>query len=290
MIALVFSRPAWYTSHKIVQSALMQTGKEKLLKSTSLSVPVLPEVLKALAHEIRWNILALLTHSDYCVAELEHFLDQPKNLVSYHLKKLRELHLVTERRSSADGRDVYYSLDLETVQRHYREAGRALHPVLDQHAFDPGMSVQLGTPVRLLFLCTENSARSQMAEALMRTLSHGQVDVYSAGSHPSSIHPLALRTLQRAGIESQQQYAKHLDVFREQSFDYIVTVCDRMREVCPSFPNDPELIHWSIADPASVEGSEEERRRAFEHVTLQLTARIHALLSLLAYEQTRQQR
>jgi DNA-binding transcriptional ArsR family regulator len=96
------------------------------------SAAILPGFLKLLAHELRWKILTQLARSDYSVAEIVQFLDQPQNVVSYHLKKLRDQRLVTERRSSADGRDVYYSLDLETFRSLYLAAGETLHPALGQ--------------------------------------------------------------------------------------------------------------------------------------------------------------
>src|SRR5712691_4990315 len=93
-----------------------------------------PSFLKLLAHDIRWKILVLLGRSDYCVQEIVHLLDQPQNLVSYHLRRLYDQHLVTERRSTADGRDIYYSLDLDLLRKHYFAAADALHPALSNTA------------------------------------------------------------------------------------------------------------------------------------------------------------
>jgi protein-tyrosine-phosphatase len=136
-------------------------------------------------------------------------------------------------------------------------------------------------PIRVLFLCTENSARSQMAEALTRHLSKGRVEIYSAGSHPSGIHPYAVSVLAAAGIDIGQQRSKHFDEFSGQSFDCIITLCDRVLEVCPNFPGDPERIHWSFPNPAAVEGTEDEKYRAFEQTSIQLTTRIRLLLTVL---------
>lgn len=243
-------------------------------------------VLKVLAHELRWKILALLARSDYCVAEIVRFLKQPQNLVSYHLRKLRDQHLVTERRSSADARDIYYSLDLATFRSLYLATGEALHPALGSvEVRRDGDSWHFPTsPVRVIFLCTENSARSQLAEGLLRQLSHGQMEVHSAGSKPTRLHTLALRVLQDMGIDTQGLRSKHLDEFRGQAFDYVVTVCDRVREVCLAFPGDAEYIHWSIPDPAMVQGSEEERAQVFEQTAQQLMARMRALLILIERE------
>jgi arsenate reductase len=116
-----------------------------------------------------------------------------------------------------------------------------------------------------------------MAEALLRHLSHGRIEVYSAGSRPTQVHPLARQVLEEQGISTEGLRSKSLEEFAGQSFDVIVTVCDRVRESCPTFPGDPERIHWSFADPAAVEGSLEERQRAFEQISLQLTTRLRCL-------------
>ena len=145
------------------------------------------------------------------------------------------------------------------------------------------LSVGICSPrLRVLFLCTENSARSQMAEALLRHLSQGTVEAFSAGSQPAEgLHPLARRCMERLGIDMSRAVPKHFEVFRGQRFDVIITVCDRVLETCPTFPDDPERIHWSFLDPATVQGSEAEQLRAFEQISLQLTTRIRFLLTLL---------
>lgn len=245
-----------------------------------------PHFLKLLAHDIRWNILVLLARSDYCVQDLVHLIQQPQNLVSYHLRQLRVHHLVTERRSAADSRDMYYSLNFETLQTLYLAAADALHPALrsTNTTLQETGSHLPDKPIRVLFLCTENSARSQIAEALMRHLSNGKVEACSAGSHPSRIHPYALGVLAHQGIDTGQLRPKHFDEFRGQSFDRIITLCDRVLEVCPTFPGDPERIHWSFPNPAALEGTEDERYHAFEQVGHQLTIRIRLLLILLERE------
>lgn len=248
-----------------------------------------PEVLKLAGHPIRWSVLMRLARSDYRVQELVAFLQLPQNLVSYHLRQLRSGNLVTERKSSADERSVYYSLDLEQFRSLYLQAGEQLHPALTGHSIDPGGKELQGRKpypsLRVLFLCTHNSARSQMAEALLRHLSHGTIEAVSAGSHPAErVHPLAVRAMKRAGMEMSQAHPKRFDAFLGQHFDAIVTVCDRVREVCPVFPDDPERIHWSFPDPAQVAGSEEERLRAFQQTSLQLTMRIRFLITLLEKE------
>ena len=118
----------------------------------------------------------------------------------------------------------------------------------------------------------------------MRYRSNGKVEVSSAGSHPSTVHPFAIRVLAQQGIDTSNLRSKHVDEFRGQSFDRIITLCDRVREACPTFPGDPERIHWSFPDPAAVEGTAEEQYHAFEQVGLQLTTRIRLLLTLLERE------
>ena len=110
----------------------------------------------------------------------------------------------------------------------------------------------------MLFLCTGNSARSQIAEALCERLSGGAVSAASAGSHPKPLHPNAVRVMRERGIDLAGRRSKHLSEFAARRFDYVISLCDRVREVCPEFPGGPELIHWSIPDPAREPGSDEE--------------------------------
>jgi len=242
-----------------------------------------PGVLKLVAHEVRWNLLQHLSRSDYRVGDLVERLHLPQNLVSYHLKQLRQGHLVTERHSSADERAIFYSLDLKQLQELYLAAGETLHPGVTADIFAaPSQTNGYHRPLHVLFLCTENSARSQMAEALLRHLSHANVEAFSAGSVPArQINPLARRCMQECGIDISQQYPKHFELFQGQHFDAIVTVCDRVMESCPTFPADPERIHWSFPDPAMVQGTDEERLRAFEQTSLQLSMRMRFLLTFL---------
>src|SRR5919106_6627809 len=189
------------------------------------------EFLKLLAHDIRWRILLSLSRSDHRVEELVKQIKQPHNLISYHLKRLRLQQLVSERRSSADGRDIYYSLNLEQFRQLYLQAGDSLHPAISE-PLKQASSEEAVTdrPIRVLFLCTHNSARSQMAEGLLRKLGGDQVEVFSAGNEPTSIHPLAIKVMSSIGVDLSQQRSKHLSEFVGQKFDYIVTVCDRVRE------------------------------------------------------------
>lgn len=244
----------------------------------------LPDVLKMVSHEVRWKLLQLLAHSDYRVQDLVSRLQLPQNLVSYHLKQLRQGQLVTERRSSADERSIFYRLDVQHFQSLYLAAGSTLHPAVTAAIVPEDLDEsQMQVPLRVLFLCTENSARSQMAEALLRHLSHGMVEAFSAGSRPAEhIHPLARRCMEEQGIDMSHAVPKHFEMFLGQQFDAIVTVCDRVMESCPTWPSDPERVHWSFLDPATVPGTEAERLRAFEQTSLQLITRLRLLLTLLA--------
>jgi ArsR family transcriptional regulator, arsenate/arsenite/antimonite-responsive transcriptional repressor / arsenate reductase (thioredoxin) len=239
------------------------------------------EFLKLLAHDVRWQLVAALAESDRRVQELVERLQRPQNLVSYHLRLLRERQVVRERRSSADGRDVYYSLDLEQLRALYLESGQTLHPALacasTVLAEVNGEGEGGKQPFRVLFLCTHNSARSQLAEGILRATGGDLVEVFSAGSEPGTVHPLAIRAAAAMTIDISQQQAKHIDEFAGQTFDYVITVCDKVREACPVFPGDPQQIHWSFADPAAVTGTEEEKFQAFLQTARELSTRISYL-------------
>ena len=134
-------------------------------------------------------------------------------------------------------------------------------------------------PIRVLIVCTHNSARSQMAEALLRHLGGDQFEVYSAGTEPGYVQPLAIKAMAEVGIDISQARSKHVNEFIDQTFDYVITVCDRARETCPVFPGEPQRIHWSFPDPAAVEGTEEERLRAFRRVRDELTQRLRVWIT-----------
>ena len=133
-------------------------------------------------------------------------------------------------------------------------------------------------PIRVLFLCTHNSARSQMAEGLLRGLGGDRFAVQSAGTEPSQVHPLAIEAMATHGIDIASHRSKHLVELTGERFDYVVTVCDRASEACPVFPGAPERIHWSLADPSAVEGSKAEKRAAFKRAANDLKTRIQYLI------------
>jgi protein-tyrosine-phosphatase len=139
--------------------------------------------------------------------------------------------------------------------------------------------------MRLLFLCTGNSARSQIAEALADHLGAGHVEALSAGSHPKPIHPNAVQVMRERGIDIADRRSKHLNEFVGQRFDYVISLCDRVREVCPEFPGHPELIHWSIPDPSRQGESDAETYYAFGRTAEELATRIPFLLELIRSSQ-----
>ena len=237
-----------------------------------------PGFLRLAGHPLRWQLLTELARTDRHVRELTGLLGQQQSLVSYHLGQLRAGGLVSARRSSADGRDSYYRIELARCRELLAETGLALHPGLGP-GHEPGLK---GRPARadrvrarVLFLCTGNSGRSQIAEALLGQLSGGAVEVASAGSRPKPLHPEAVRVMREHGIDISGRRSKHLEEFAGQRFGYVITLCDRVREVCPEFPGHPQLIHWSIADPAG----EADVRAAFRRVAAGLRTRIGFLLA-----------
>jgi ArsR family transcriptional regulator, arsenate/arsenite/antimonite-responsive transcriptional repressor / arsenate reductase (thioredoxin) len=238
------------------------------------------EFLQLAGHPLRWRLLSELARSDRVVSELTGLVGEPQNLVSYHLGKLRDGRLVSARRSSADRRDTYYGLNLPRIGGLLSATGGALHPGL-RLSPPPRDSALIG-PVRVLFLCTGNSARSQMAEALARARSGGAIEAYSAGSHPRPVHPNAVRVMrEQYGLDLANHTSKHLDVFADQHFDWVISLCDRVREVCPEFPGHPETIHWSIPNPVTGE-PDDVTYPLFQQTGAELSTRIEYLLAVLA--------
>jgi protein-tyrosine-phosphatase len=237
-----------------------------------------------LADPVRWRLLRELVHSDRAVRELTELLRERQSLVSYHLGRLRVAGLVHARRSSADRRDSYYAVDLVRCTEQLGAAGAALHPALWLAPVPPSGRLtreHRRRRRRVLFLCTGNSARSQMAEALLVRLSQGRVDAASAGSSPKPLHRNAVRVMRRRSIDISGNRSKHVDELVRERFDLVITLCDRVREVCPEFPAHPELVHWSIPDPGLEGVGERASCGAFERTAHELETRIRFLLHLL---------
>lgn len=239
-----------------------------------------PAFVRLAAHPLRWRLLTELAASDYRVRELMDRVGRPQNLVSYHLRLLRGGGLVTARRSSFDARDSYYHLDLDRCAYALTAAGAALHPAL---GLDPAPS----SPARgisVLFTCTGNSARSPIAESLLRHRTGGHVEVASAGSHPKPrLHPDAVRVLrEHYGVDVADQRPRHLDGVAGRRFDHVISLCDKVREVCPEFPDHPRLVHWSIPDPATAGDAEQTGYPAFIRTAAEIDTRIRHLLPVIA--------
>jgi protein-tyrosine-phosphatase len=133
----------------------------------------------------------------------------------------------------------------------------------------------------VLFLCTGNSSRSQIAEALLQQVGGAAVEAASAGSHPKALHPSAVRVMRERGIDISGRRTKHLGEFVDQRFDHVISLCDRVREVCPDFPGPPALAHWSIPDPAA----DDDGYPAFVRTADELTTRIQFLLYAIEHTQ-----
>jgi arsenate reductase (thioredoxin) len=135
-------------------------------------------------------------------------------------------------------------------------------------------------PIRVLFVCTGNSARSIMAEALLRRHGGGRFEVYSAGTIPRGVNPLTMRVLEEAGIDASFARSKSVNEFLGQQFDYVITVCDQARQACPVFPGVHESLHWGYEDPAEATGTDEERLVVFRRVFTALGERIQQFTAI----------
>ena len=130
------------------------------------------------------------------------------------------------------------------------------------------------TPIRVLFVCTQNSARSQLAEALLGRLGGDDFEVHSAGTEATRVNPFAIRVLAEQGIDWTGATSKTIDGFLGQRFDHVITVCDRARETCPYFPGSTSTVHWGLDDPSEVGGTDEERLDAFRQTAAEIAERL----------------
>lgn len=133
---------------------------------------------------------------------------------------------------------------------------------------------------KVLFLCTGNSARSQMAEGLLRHLAGGKFEAFSAGVNPTQVNPLAIKVMAEIGIDISGHSSKSIGEFFGQKFDYVVTVCDNAKQTCPVFPGKYKKLHWDLQDPAGVQGIEEEKLKVFRRIRNQIKDNILKLLKL----------
>ncbi len=174
---------------------------------------------------------------------------------------------VARRRAELEQLDIELTDLQETISAARRAADTQEHALPDR-------------PIRVLFVCTGNSARSQLAEALLRAHGGTDFEVYSAGTEPKGVNPYTVRVLAEAGIDWSSARAKSVTEFLGQPFDYVITVCDRARQVCPVFPGEHNSLHWGLEDPAAFEGGDEQKLRAFRQTQQQLLARLRPFIEL----------
>lgn len=139
---------------------------------------------------------------------------------------------------------------------------------------------QAPQPISVIFVCTGNSVRSQMAEAILRHDGGDRFEVVSAGVNPRGVHPLAIAALADVGIDISDAKSKPVGMFLGTRFDYVITLCDRARATCPVFPGGSETLHWGLDDPAEAQGTEVEMRAAFDRVLMEVSGRIHRFMPL----------
>lgn len=239
------------------------------------------EFLQLIAEQHRWRLLVELSRSDRRVGELTELLGEQQNLVSYHLAQLREAGLISSRRSSADGRDTYYRIEPDRCGELMEATAEVLRPELRLVPQSPESAGRAGKPTRVLFLCTGNSSRSQMAEAFLERDFGGRFEARSAGSHPKPLHPNTVRVLAERGIDSSHRRSKSLSRFARTRFDVVVTLCDKVREVCPEFIGAPAAAHWSVPDPAAGGG---DTFAAFRRAADDIEERVRRLIARIDQE------
>lgn len=225
------------------------------------------------SHPLRWALLIELASGDYRVRELADTVDEPQNLVSYHLRLLRSAGLIDARRSNFDGRDAYYSLSLTQCAKAFDEAAAELHPALA-----PALPAKPASRA-VLFLCTGDSARSPMAAALLQKRGQGRIRTASAGSHPKShLHANAIRVMRdEYDIDLSGARPQPLAAVARRRFDCVITLCDKVRE----YAHNHDLtttMHWSLPDPSAAGAGYPEFRR----VANELSSRVDFFLPVLS--------
>lgn len=234
--------------------------------------------LKLISHDLRWQIVQTLAMTDLRVGEIVDRIGQPTNLVSYHLRQLREGNIVSARRSTVDKRDVYYSLNFHNFDWQWGNVREVIAPPPPpqehmNHTHLPDRAV------RVLFVCANNSARSQMAEALLNNRADRRhVVAYSAGIDPTRVKPEAIYAMQQLGLDISQSTAKSVDEFVNTTIDYVITICDEAREYLSGFNKQTCLLHWGQASPSNITNPE-ARRYGYVQAALALQDRINYFLS-----------
>jgi protein-tyrosine-phosphatase/DNA-binding transcriptional ArsR family regulator len=234
-------------------------------------------VLGVLAHDLRWEIVTQLADGDLRAGELVASTSQAPSLVSYHLGRLRDAGLVSVRRSSADGRDSYYALDLDALGQAMTSAAAQVHPGL--LTTEPGRrrpAIDPAPPFHLLFICSGNSSRSPMAEGWLNHLGGKSATARSAGITPGGLHPLAVEAMAEHGIDISAHRPTSLDELTVHEFSQVITLCDRARENCGELPAGPAARHWSIPNPAQAHPPD---LAAFRATARELGTRVRYLLA-----------
>jgi protein-tyrosine-phosphatase/DNA-binding transcriptional ArsR family regulator len=239
---------------------------------------VVPQLMQMASHPVRWALLTELAAGDHRVRELAVAVDEPQNLVSYHLRLLRSAGLIDARRSNFDARDSYYHLNLTRCAAEFATAASALHPALAAAS-----TAQPPALRSVLFLCSGNSARSPMAEALLREKGGGRIRAASAGSHPKPrLHPNAVRIMRDLyGIDLRGTRPQPLAAVTRRRFDCVITLCDKVREYADDH-GVATAMHWSLPDPSAATGRASYPE--FRRVATELNNRIEFLLPVLARE------
>ncbi|NJK81642.1 MAG: metalloregulator ArsR/SmtB family transcription factor [Chloroflexaceae bacterium] len=254
--------------------------------SDSINQPAALQVLKLLADETRWRLINELRISDRQVGELVDRLGLTQNLVSYHLGLLRQAGFVHAQRSDADGRALYYSLDLEALKAGCRSVAETLRmpfqavnmqngSILENEAYLPSV----------VFVCRNNSVRSQMAEAWLRHLSGGRVQALSAGTESSDVvvNPFTIQVMDEVGIDIHDAQAKHFNEVAMDETTVVITVCDMAREDCRAMMDQDErhYLHWSVPPAARLEMGGIDTLDAFRMVRDEVRQRVEWLLTIL---------
>lgn len=243
-----------------------------------------PPFLRLVGHPLRWRLLTELARSDLRVRELVARVDEPQNLVSYHLRVLRTGGLVSATRSSFDRRDSYYHLDLDRCGKGLAATATSLHPVLRVGSPEPSpprTGRQHAARPSVLFVCSGNSGRSPIAEAMVRRRAGDRVRVSSAGTRPKDqIHHQVVRVLrERYGVDLAGQAPRALDLTAGGAFDHVVTLCDRAREQVAGAVGPDRLVHWSVPDP--VDAGQRQSYRRFADTAADIDGRVRHFLPTL---------
>lgn len=253
------------------------------------------DLMKLLGNRVRRRLLQELGRSDRRVQELASLLARPQNLVSYHLGLLRAGHVISEHRGYTDGRDVYYSLDLDHLQLMIDRAVGAIHPVLPAVPATPRAdSSQIAMPegsVRVLFVSPEQPdwpgiaaiLTNELSHGILRALSHGAVDAFSAAQERSTMRPPALKALRKFGVIVGSTKVKAITDYRGTAMDYVVTFSEPSQTFLRMIDGSPEILYWGAPHFDSETPPTADEWRA---LTLQMACRVRQLLALIGTDRS----